>query len=359
MPREDLVSKSIERELTRRGFMGTSAAAGVALYLAACGGDDGGGGGGGGEQVTLNNLFMQQAGYSPQDLAGMTADFEKANPNIKVNNTLVPYEALHDKIVAAAPAGTYDVVLGDCIWPAEFGSKKIVHGRHRRRQLAPHRRDPQGRDHDGAVRGQVLRDAMDPRHEVPLLQQGDAREGGRRPLRRRDPRRARHGAEADQVEGHRRVPVDRELGPGRGGDLRLRAVPRRLRRQVPRRPGRAGLQPGRRGQGARVHEDAARRGAGEPELDRGARGRRPEVVHAGPERAQSELDVPVEHRERPEAEPGRGRLRHRAHSGGAERRRARLQRRPADHDHDRQRAPGRGLGVHQVHLEPEGAEQPT
>ena len=36
------------------------------------------------------------------------------------------YEALHDKIVAAAPAGTYDVVLIDVIWPAEFGSKKIV-----------------------------------------------------------------------------------------------------------------------------------------------------------------------------------------------------------------------------------------
>jgi multiple sugar transport system substrate-binding protein len=38
----------------------------------------------------------------------------------------VAYEALHDKIVAAAPAGTYDVVLGDVIWPAEFGSKGIV-----------------------------------------------------------------------------------------------------------------------------------------------------------------------------------------------------------------------------------------
>ena len=56
----------------------------------------------------------------------MTKLFEQANPNIKVNNTLVAYEALHDKIVAAAPAGTYDVVLGDCIWPAEFGSKGIV-----------------------------------------------------------------------------------------------------------------------------------------------------------------------------------------------------------------------------------------
>ena len=56
----------------------------------------------------------------------MTKAFEKAHPNIKVNNTLVAYEALHDKIVAAAPAGTYDVVLGDVIWPAEFGSKGIV-----------------------------------------------------------------------------------------------------------------------------------------------------------------------------------------------------------------------------------------
>ena len=56
----------------------------------------------------------------------MTKMFEQANPHIKVNNTLVAYEALHDKIVAAAPAGTYDVVLGDCIWPAEFGSKGIV-----------------------------------------------------------------------------------------------------------------------------------------------------------------------------------------------------------------------------------------
>jgi multiple sugar transport system substrate-binding protein len=112
---------------TRRDFIGVSAAAGAAFYLAACGG-------GGGETtstlskepVTLTNLFMQQAGYSPQDLAGMTKAFEKKYPNITVKNTLVPYDALHDKIVAAAPAGTYDVVLGDCIWPAEFGSKGIV-----------------------------------------------------------------------------------------------------------------------------------------------------------------------------------------------------------------------------------------
>jgi multiple sugar transport system substrate-binding protein len=140
---EDFMKPEDIREVgsphTRRGFLTAGAGTVAGLYLAACGGSSssssskasssaGGGSASGsaGQKVTLNNLFQQQAGYSAQDLAGMTAAFEKANPNIKVNNTLVAYEALHDKIVAAAPAGTYDVVLGDCIWPAEFGSKKIV-----------------------------------------------------------------------------------------------------------------------------------------------------------------------------------------------------------------------------------------
>src|SRR5947209_15448763 len=116
-----------DRTYTRRKFLGTAAASSAAFYLAACGGSSkSSGSGSSGATVTLNNLFQQQAGYSAEDLAGMTKEFEKAHPNIKVNNTLVAYEALHDKIVAAAPAGTYDVVLGDCIWPAEFGSKGIV-----------------------------------------------------------------------------------------------------------------------------------------------------------------------------------------------------------------------------------------
>jgi multiple sugar transport system substrate-binding protein len=118
-----------ERSHTRRSFITASASTAGALYLAACGSSSSSSSkasGGSGATVTLNNLFQQQAGYSASDLAGMTAAFEKANPHIKVNNTLVAYEALHDKIVAAAPAGTYDVVLGDVIWPAEFGSKGIV-----------------------------------------------------------------------------------------------------------------------------------------------------------------------------------------------------------------------------------------
>ena len=72
--------------------------------------------------VTLNALFMEQAAYSADDVRAMTADFEKANPGIKVNLEFVPYEALHDKIVAAQGSGAsgYDVVLFDVIWPAEF-----------------------------------------------------------------------------------------------------------------------------------------------------------------------------------------------------------------------------------------------
>ena len=108
----------------------------------------------------------------------MTADFQAANPKIKVEPTFVAYEALHDKIVSAAPAGTYDVVLIDVIWPAEFGSKGIVtdvsgqfpedvEERHARRR-ADHRPVP----------GQVLRRAVDPRHEVPLLQHRDAQAAG-------------------------------------------------------------------------------------------------------------------------------------------------------------------------------------
>jgi multiple sugar transport system substrate-binding protein len=122
-----------ERGLSRRRFISTSASASTALFLAACGSSSSSSSSSStttsttsSAPVTLNNLFQQQAGYSASDLAGMTASFEQAYPHIKVNNTLVAYEALHDKIVAAAPAGTYDVVLGDVIWPAEFGSKGIV-----------------------------------------------------------------------------------------------------------------------------------------------------------------------------------------------------------------------------------------
>ncbi|MGA8994303.1 MAG: extracellular solute-binding protein [Nocardioidaceae bacterium] len=113
--------------LTRRGFVVAGGSVGLAALLAACGlggaPSEGEAGSGTGE---IRALFMKQAGYSEENIRAMTASFQKANPDIDVTADFVAYEALHDKIVAAAPAGTYDVVLIDVIWPAEFGSKGIV-----------------------------------------------------------------------------------------------------------------------------------------------------------------------------------------------------------------------------------------
>ena len=78
------------------------------------------------KQVTLNALFMKQAGYSQQDVEAITNAFMKANPSIKVNLTFVAYEVLGPKILASASTGGYDVVLGDCIWPAQFAQAGLV-----------------------------------------------------------------------------------------------------------------------------------------------------------------------------------------------------------------------------------------
>lgn len=116
----------INHTISRRSFLGGVAALGASVTLGACGGSSSSGASGGAKTGTLNALFMKQAGYSVDNINAMTASFEKANPGIKVNPTYVAYEALHDKIVAAAPAGSYDVVLIDVIWPAEFATKGIV-----------------------------------------------------------------------------------------------------------------------------------------------------------------------------------------------------------------------------------------
>lgn len=77
--------------------------------------------------TTLNALFMAQAAYSEDNVRAMTADFEKANPGLKINLEFVPYEGLHDKTTLAQGAGSgYDVVLFDVIWPAEFAENKVL-----------------------------------------------------------------------------------------------------------------------------------------------------------------------------------------------------------------------------------------
>jgi len=119
-------SQVLQARPTRRTFLATSGALGLGAFLTSCGVGNGSQGGAGNGKGSIRALFMKQAGYSEQNIQAMTGSFQKANPDIKVTTDFVAYEALHDKIVAAAPANTYDVVLIDVIWPAEFGTKHIV-----------------------------------------------------------------------------------------------------------------------------------------------------------------------------------------------------------------------------------------
>jgi multiple sugar transport system substrate-binding protein len=78
-------------------------------------------------ETTITALFMSQAAYSEDNVRDMTADFMKANPDIKVNVEFVPYEGLRDKTLLAQGAGAgYDVVLFDVIWPAEFATNSVL-----------------------------------------------------------------------------------------------------------------------------------------------------------------------------------------------------------------------------------------
>lgn len=70
------------------------------------------------EKVTLNAIFMKQAGYSEDEIKEATDAFIEANPNIKVETVFVPYEALEQKILVGG--GSYDVMLIDAPWTAKF-----------------------------------------------------------------------------------------------------------------------------------------------------------------------------------------------------------------------------------------------
>lgn len=78
--------------------------------------------------ITLHALFMKQAAYSEADVKAMDDAFTAANPNITIAPEFVGYDALHDKIVTAQSggSGTYDVVLMDTPWPAEFVKANLV-----------------------------------------------------------------------------------------------------------------------------------------------------------------------------------------------------------------------------------------
>lgn len=117
--------------ISRRQLLGGALTLGAAGALAACSGSStsssgSSGGSSGAASGTLNVLLMKQAGLDVSQIGKVLAAFKKQNPDVTVKPTYVAYEALHDKIVTSAAAGTYDVVLMDVIWPAEFATKNIV-----------------------------------------------------------------------------------------------------------------------------------------------------------------------------------------------------------------------------------------
>ena len=209
---------------------------------------------------------------APADLAGMTAAFEKANPNIKINNTLVALRgaARQDRRRRSGRNVRRRSRRRDLAGRVRLEGDR--RGHHRQGQHAADEPDLPGRARDGQLQEQVLRDAVDPRHEVHVRQRLDAEEGGRRPGEPEDVGRRRQRAQDDQGQGHRQVSVARQLVAGRGRRLRLRAAARRVRRAVPRLLRQARVPDRRRPPGAPVHDDAASteaRGPGVDELDRG------------------------------------------------------------------------------------------
>ncbi len=78
--------------------------------------------------VSIKVLAMEQAGPTVDEMNAIVQEFNKANPNIKVEIEYVAYDALHDKITTAMASSppAYDVFLVDDIWYAEFAKAGYV-----------------------------------------------------------------------------------------------------------------------------------------------------------------------------------------------------------------------------------------
>jgi multiple sugar transport system substrate-binding protein len=78
--------------------------------------------------ATIRVLTMEQAGPTVEEMNAIVEEFNKANPNIKVEIEYVSYDALHDKITTAMASTppAYDVFLVDDIWYAEFAKAGYI-----------------------------------------------------------------------------------------------------------------------------------------------------------------------------------------------------------------------------------------
>ncbi|MGZ9223707.1 MAG: extracellular solute-binding protein, partial [Anaerolineales bacterium] len=78
--------------------------------------------------VTIRVLSMEQAGPTVDEMNAIVEEFNKTNPDVKVEIEYVAYDALHDKVTTAMASNppAYDVFLADDIWYAEFAKSGYV-----------------------------------------------------------------------------------------------------------------------------------------------------------------------------------------------------------------------------------------
>ncbi|MFF3905128.1 extracellular solute-binding protein [Streptomyces sp. NPDC001848] len=107
----------------RRGIAATALVASLALAATACGGSDNGSGKSGGP-VTITWWDTSNATNEAPTYKALIADFEKANPTIKVNYVNVPFDQAQNKFdTAAGSKGAPDVLRSEVGWTPAFAKK--------------------------------------------------------------------------------------------------------------------------------------------------------------------------------------------------------------------------------------------
>ncbi|MEU6216275.1 extracellular solute-binding protein [Streptomyces sp. NPDC047022] len=107
----------------RRGIAVTALVASVALTATACGGSDSGSGKSDGP-VTITWWDTSNATNEAPTYKALVADFEKANPKIKVKYVDVPFDQAQNKFdTAAGSEGAPDVLRSEVGWTPAFAKK--------------------------------------------------------------------------------------------------------------------------------------------------------------------------------------------------------------------------------------------
>lgn len=113
----------------RRGIAATALAASLALTAAACGddGDGGDGGGSAGGKVTITWWDTSNATNEAPTYKALIKEFEKANPDIKVEYVNVPFDQAQNKFTTAAGTkGAPDVIRTEVGWTASWAKSQFL-----------------------------------------------------------------------------------------------------------------------------------------------------------------------------------------------------------------------------------------